>query len=127
MAQILVAAVIILFFLAKLFWQKQKGAVSTAEFIFWLAFWLASFILVLFLKQLDQLVASLGFSVSAIQVAVYLAIAVLFYFIFRLRLKLEKTEENLTRLNEALTKLSSPAPGPSSITPDPHPPARYDA
>lgn len=107
MAQLLVAAVIILFFLAKLFWQRRKGAVSTAEFIFWLVFWLASFALVLFLKQLDQLVASLGFSVSAIQVAVYLAIAVLFYFIFRVRLKLERLEENLTKINEAVTKNNS--------------------
>jgi len=104
MAQLLVAAIIILFFLAKLYWQKRKGAVSTGEFIFWFIFWLASFVLVLFLKQLDQLVASLGFSVSAIQVAVYLAIAVLFYFIFRVRLKLEKMDENLTKINEVVTK-----------------------
>lgn len=104
MAQILVAVIIIFFFLAKLFWQKRKAMVSTGEFVFWLIFWLASLVLILFLKQLDQFVASLGFSVSAIQVAVYLAIAVLFYFIFRLRLKLEKTEENLTKINEAITK-----------------------
>lgn len=104
MAQILVATIIIAFFLAKLYWQKHKGAVSTGEFVFWLFFWLASLVLVLFLKQLDHLVASFGFSVSAIQVAVYMAIAVLFYFIFRVRLKLEKMEENLTKLNEVLTR-----------------------
>ncbi|MFA6131749.1 MAG: DUF2304 family protein [Patescibacteria group bacterium] len=104
MAQLLVAAVIILFFLAKLYWQKRKGAVSTSEFIFWFVFWVASLVLVAFLKQLDQLVASFGFSVSAIQVAVYLAIAVLFYLIFRVRIKLEKIEENLTKINEAVTK-----------------------
>lgn len=104
MTQSLVAAIIILFFIAKLYWQKRKSAVSTGEFIFWLVFWLASLVLVLFLKQLDQLVASFGFSVSAIQVAVYLAIAVLFYFIFRVRLKLEKMEENLSKINEAVTK-----------------------
>lgn len=104
MIQMLVAATVILFFLAKLYWQKRKGAVSLGEFIFWLIFWLVTLVLVLFLKQLDRLVASLGFSVPAVQVAAYLAIAVLFYFIFRVRLKLEKIEENLTKINEVVTK-----------------------
>jgi hypothetical protein len=104
MLQLLVAALVIIFFIAKLGWQKHKGTVSTGEFIFWLVFWLVTLVLILFLKQLDRLVASLGFSVSAIQVAVYLAIAVLFYFIFRVRLKLEKIEENLTKINEVVTK-----------------------
>jgi len=104
MTQIIVAIFIICFFIGKLYSQKRKGTVSTGEFIFWLIFWLASLVLVLFLKQLDQLVASFGFSVSAIQVAVYLAIAVLFYFIFRVRLKLEKMDEDLTKINEVITK-----------------------
>ena len=107
MAQILVAVVMICFFLMKLYWQKRKGAVSSAEFIFWLVFWFGTLILVLLLKPLDRFVASLGFSVSAIQGAVYLAIAILFDFIFRLRLKLEKMEESLTKINEALTKTKS--------------------
>ncbi|MFH1089354.1 MAG: DUF2304 family protein [Candidatus Uhrbacteria bacterium] len=90
--------------MAKLGWQKHKKTISSGEFVFWLVFWLITLVLVFFLKQLDQLVSSLGFSVSAIQVAVYLAIAVLFYFIFRVRLKLEKIEENLTKINEVVTK-----------------------
>jgi len=104
MIQIIAAIFIICFFIGKLYGQKRKGTVSKGEFIFWLIFWLASLVLVLFLKQLDQLVASFGFSVSAIQVAVYLAIAVLFYLIFRVRLKLEKMDENLTKINEVVTK-----------------------
>jgi hypothetical protein len=104
MIQLSIAVIILLFFLAKLYWQKRKGAISLGEFIFWFIFWLASFVLILFLKQLDRLVASLGFSVSAIQVAAYLAIVVLFYFIFRLRLKLEKIEEALTKINEVVVK-----------------------
>lgn len=104
MLQIIVAVVVIIFFIAKLFWQKQRGSVSKNEFIFWLIFWSASLVLVLFLKPLDALVDSLGFSVPAIQVVVYLAIATLFYALFRVRLKLEKIEENLTKLNEEMTK-----------------------
>ncbi|MFH1253228.1 MAG: DUF2304 domain-containing protein [Candidatus Uhrbacteria bacterium] len=104
MIQLLVAILVIIFFITKLCWQKRQGVVSTGEFVFWLIFWLATLVLVLFLKQLDRLVASLGFSVPAIQVVAYLAIAVLFYFIFRVRLKLEKMEENLSKINEEVTK-----------------------
>jgi len=104
MTQIIAAIFIICFFIGKLYGQKRKGTVSTGEFIFWLCFWLGSLVLVLFLKQLDHLVASFGFSVSAIQVAVYLAIAVLFYLIFRVRLKLERLDENLTKINEEFAK-----------------------
>jgi len=105
MLQILIAALVIFFFIGKLFWQKKKKTISSGEFIFWLVFWLVTLILVLFIKQLDQITSRLGFSVSAIQVAVYLAIVFLFYLIFKVRLKLEKIEENLTKLNEALTKI----------------------
>lgn len=104
MIQLLFAVLFIIFFIAKLGWQKYKRTISTGEFVFWLIFWLVTLILTLFLKQLDQLVASLGFSVSAIQVAVYLAVAVLFYFIFRVRLKLERIEEDLTKINEVVAK-----------------------
>jgi len=104
MLQLFLAVLLIVFFIAKLGWQKYKKTISGSEFIFWLFFWLVTLVLILFLKQLDQFVASLGFSVSAIQVAVYLAVAVLFYFIFRVRLKLEKIEENLSKINEVVTK-----------------------
>lgn len=112
MFQVIFAVVVIVFFIFKLYWQKQKGAVSSGEFVFWLIFWLASLVLVLFLKPLDRLVASFGFSVSAIQVAAYLAIAVLFYFVFRVRLKLEKLDEDLTKINEVVSKNTKPSQKP---------------
>jgi len=102
MWQVIIAVVLIGFFLSRLFWQKRRGRLSKSEFIFWLIFWLAALALMLSLKWLDALVARLGFSGSGIQVLLYLAVACLFYFIFRLRLRLVKMDQDISRLVEHL-------------------------
>lgn len=98
MFQQLLALIVILFFLFRLFWQKQKKQIGANEFIFWLVFWVLAAVLIIALKQIDKLVARLGFSGSGIEILLYLGIAVLFYFIFRLRLKLEKMEKDITKI-----------------------------
>ena len=98
MLQQIIALVVILFFISRLFWQKRKKQIIASEFIFWLLFWGLAAVAILFLKNLDLLVASIGFSGSGIEVLLYLAIAILFYFIFRLRIKLEKIERNMTKI-----------------------------
>lgn len=100
MPQVIIAILIIAYFIAKLFWQQRKGVIPKNEFNFWLVFWVAGLILVLCLKQLDKFVALIGFSASAIQVLLYLSVAVLFYFIFRIRLRLDKMDENITKIVE---------------------------
>ncbi len=104
--QSLIAVIIVAWFLSRLFWQKKKGSVNKSEFVFWLIFWLLALALILSLKWLDQLVADLGFSSSAIQVLLYLAVAVLIYFIFRIRLRLAKMEKDISKIVEhlAITK-----------------------
>lgn len=109
MFQQIIALIIIAFFLARLFWRKQKKQIGANEFIFWLFFWLAAALAVISLKWLDRLVAALGFSGSGIEVLLYVAIAVLFYFIFRLRLRLEKMERDITKVvREIAINNSSP-------------------
>ncbi len=98
MFQQVIALIIIAFFLARLFWQKQKKQIAASDFIFWLIFWLLSAGAVIFLKWIDKLVADLGFSGSGIEVLLYLGVAILFYFIFRLRLRLEKIEQDITKI-----------------------------
>lgn len=98
MLQQILALIIIAFFLARLFWQKQKKQIGAGEFIFWLIFWLLVALAIIFLKWIDRLVADLGFSGSGIEVMLYIAVAILFYFIFRLRLRLEKIEKNITKI-----------------------------
>ncbi len=98
MFQKIIALIIIVLFLVRLFWQKNKKQIKANEFIFWLIFWLIVAVLIINLKLIDALVANLGFSGSGIDVLLYLAIAILFYFIFRLRLKMEKIEKDITEI-----------------------------
>ena len=98
MLQQTIALIIIAFFLARLYWQKQKNYIGMNEFLFWLVFWILSAVLIIALKFLDKFVAELGFSGSGIEVLLYLSVAVLFYFVFRLRLKLEKIEKDITKV-----------------------------
>ena len=98
MLQQTIALIIIASIIARLYWQKQKNYIGMNEFLFWLAFWILSAILIIALKFLDRFVADLGFSGSGIEVLLYLSVAVLFYFVFRLRLKLEKIEKDITKV-----------------------------
>lgn len=98
MFQQIIALIVIAFFLGRLFWQKQKKMLNASEFIFWFFFWLLAALIIVSLKWIDRLVASIGFSGSGIEVIIYLAVAILFYFIFRLRLRLEKIERDITKL-----------------------------
>ena len=98
MLQQILALIVIAFFLARLFWQKQKQQIAAGEMVFWFIFWLAAGAAVISLKTIDRLVAQLGFSGSGIQILIYLAIAILFYLLFRLRLRLAKLEQDLTKI-----------------------------
>ncbi|PIT95168.1 DUF2304 domain-containing protein [Candidatus Falkowbacteria bacterium CG10_big_fil_rev_8_21_14_0_10_38_22] len=98
MLQQIIALIIIAFFLARLLWQKQKKQIAVTEFIFWFLFWLLAASAIIFLKWLDKLVGSLGFSGSGIDTLLYLSIALLFYLIFKLRLKLSKIERDITKI-----------------------------
>lgn len=98
MTQQIIALIVIAFFLARLFWQKQKRQIGAGEFIFWLIFWLLAAGAVIILKWIDKLAADLGFSGSGIDILLYIAIVFLFYFIFKLRLRLEKIEKDITKI-----------------------------
>ncbi len=98
MLQQIVALIIIVFFLARLFWQKKKNLIGYNEFYFWLVFWGLSALAVVFLKYIDIAVAKLGFSGSGIEILLYIAVIALFYFIFKLRMKLEKIERDMTKV-----------------------------
>ncbi|MCX6795995.1 MAG: DUF2304 family protein [Candidatus Falkowbacteria bacterium] len=106
MLQQLLAIIIILFFLGRLFWQKKKNEISLVEFIFWLLFWLFAIFAIIFIRAIDKFVANLGFSSSGISVLFYLGTIILFYLILRLRLRLEKIEHSLTKIVRELTLIN---------------------
>ncbi|MFH0840356.1 MAG: DUF2304 family protein [bacterium] len=102
MFQEIIALIIIAFFLTKLIWQKKNKQIQKSEFVFWLFFWIIATVIILLIKQIDQLVASLGFTGSGIDVAFYLGVALLFYLIFRVRLKLAKIDKQITNVVEKI-------------------------
>ncbi len=103
MLQQILALIIIAFFLLRLFGQRKKKQINGNEFLLWLIFWLFALGAVIFIKQIDLLVAWLGFSGSAINILVYLAVLALIYQVFRMRLIIAKMEKNISTLNQALT------------------------
>jgi len=96
--QQIIAIVIIFFFIARVFNQKRHDDININEFRFWLVFWLASGVAILFLPVIDAFVFDLGFSASGIEFLLYLSVAILFYFIFRLRLRMARLEKDLTEI-----------------------------
>jgi len=98
MLQQLIAIILLVGFIYRLTQQFRKDLLPRNEFIFWLVFWSGSLLMVIFLKPLDALVNSLGFSGTAIEELFYFGTIILFYLIFRLRLRLANSEKRLARL-----------------------------
>ncbi|MCK5416070.1 DUF2304 family protein [Candidatus Parcubacteria bacterium] len=107
MFQQVIAVIIMIFFLSRLFLHKKRKKISTNEFLFWLIFWIFSFLAIIFIKKIDSLVANLGFSASGIDVLLYFGFVVLFYLIFRLRLKIEKMDRNITTIVREITLINN--------------------
>lgn len=106
MPQQIIALALIILFALKLFKQKKKNIITTNEFRFWLSFWVVSAMAIIFIKEIDQILKSLGFTASGINFLAYTSILILFYLIFRLRLKIVKIEKDITKIirDEALKK-----------------------
>jgi len=102
MWQQIIALIIILVFIWRLFIQKNKNQISKNEFTLWFVFWLLGAFAIVFIKQIDKLFETLGFSGPGINYLVYLAIISLFYLIFKLRLKIAKLEKQLTKITREI-------------------------
>jgi hypothetical protein len=98
MTQQILALIVIVFFISRLLMQKRKKQLSANEFVFWLIFWSVSALAIIFLKFIDRFVASLGFSGMGIDVLLYFSVVILFYLIFRIRIRLERVEQEITKI-----------------------------
>lgn len=102
MLQQLIALSIIALFVWRLMVQKKKKRVNQNEFIFWLSFWLLGALAIVFIRQIDALVISLGFSGAGINFLLYLTVITLFYLVFKLRLAIAKLDSNLTEITRSI-------------------------
>lgn len=103
MLQQIIALAIIAIFIVRLISQKRKQEIGQNEFLFWLFFWLAGSLAIIFIKQIDLLLSSLGFSGSGINFLFYLTVIILFYLVFKLRLSIAKMESNITKISRKIS------------------------
>ena len=103
MLQHAIALAFIAIFIWRLSQQKKKKQIGNNEFILWLAVWLIGALAIIFIRSLDKILVSLGFSGSGINFLLYLAVISLFYLVFKLRLKISKLEKDLTDLVREIT------------------------
>lgn len=87
----------IIFLLFKLTRQYQRKEINTQEFFVWFLFWVFAGIASFFVRALDPLAKYFGVS-RAIDLGVYVAIAILFYVVYRFFVHLERIEKNITLL-----------------------------
>ena len=73
MFQQAIALAFIAIFIWRLSLQKKKKQIGNNEFILWLAFWLTGALAIIFIRSLDKILVSLGFSGSGINFLLYLA------------------------------------------------------
>jgi hypothetical protein len=103
MWQQIIALILILFFLSNLIKQRKNRDLKKNEFILWLSFWSLGALAIIFIKELDKLVANLGFSGTGINLLLYLSLFTLFYLVFRLRLKIAKLDNQITKIVREIT------------------------
>jgi len=96
--QQIIALLIIIFLVYRLIVQKNKKEINANEFALWLSLWSIAALSIIFLKQIDYFLASLGLAASAINFLIYLSVLILFYFVFKMRLTIAKQDRELTKL-----------------------------
>lgn len=98
MFQQILALIIIALFLIRLIGQKKKNQINRSEFLLWLIFWILAGIAIVFIKEVDKVVAGLGFGKEGIDILFYVAVLFLFYLIFKIRLRQAKIEKEITKI-----------------------------
>ena len=94
--QILVT-VFIVFILLKLFLQKQKNKISPSAFSIWLFLWLVVLVVFWLPDSTSYLAGWLGIGRGA-DLVVYVSILLIFYMIFKIFIRLNKIEDEITRV-----------------------------
>jgi hypothetical protein len=98
----LIAVVFALFALSRVILRLKDGNLSRREFVFWTFIWIFLIIVAFFPDLFTTIAIKLGLQ-QGVNLLSSLAIIVLFYLIFRLYVKVENTEQQITRLVRELS------------------------
>lgn len=77
--------------------KRRSGAFGPKGMVFWILFWLAVVVAVLWPTSTQILADVIGIG-RGVDLVIYVAIVTLFYLIFKLHLKIEATSRDMTKL-----------------------------
>ncbi|MFW6014548.1 MAG: DUF2304 domain-containing protein [Candidatus Nanoarchaeia archaeon] len=92
-----------LFAISRSYIRLRDGGESVYEFIFWMIVWAGIVVIVLF-PSLTSIPAKVFNIQRGIDVFIYLGMIILFYSVYRIYAKIEKLEQELTKLTRKMAK-----------------------
>ena len=100
-----VGIVIALFSLLMVLIRFRKKQISLREFSLWGVFWIILVVFVLYPWLMSRLATLVGVG-RGVDVIVYLGLILLFYLVFKINVKMERIEQDITKIvkEEALRK-----------------------
>lgn len=97
----IVVVVFALFAISRSYLRIKNGAESIYEFIFWIIVWTSVVVIVIF-PQITSIPAKIFNIKRGIDVFVYLGMIVLFYSVYRIYSKIERLEQDLTKITRKM-------------------------
>jgi small membrane protein len=99
--QILIV-VFALFAISRTVWQFKRGSLTIAWLLFWIVFWLVAATVAVLPQTTDTVARFVGVGRGA-DAVIYFSLVALFYLVFRTYVKIEKTENEITKLVRKLS------------------------
>lgn len=93
----IIVSVLVLFFLSRVLLRLRDGEVSASEFIFWTLLWGAVLVVTFVPTLLSKFSQSVGIS-RGLDFFVPLSLVFLLYLVFRAYIKIERVEQDLTKV-----------------------------
>lgn len=81
----------------RLILKYRKNSLKTGEFVFWLLLWAAAALVAILPETTSFLARALGVG-RGVDLVIYISIIALFYAVFRIFVRLEKMEQDITRV-----------------------------
>jgi len=87
----------VLFAIVSVIKRKKEGLLGPKGTIFWIVFWLAALVAVLWPNALQVLAEYVGIG-RGVDLVIYVALVIVFYVLFKLNIKIEGLDRQLTKV-----------------------------
>src|SRR3989339_95684 len=88
---------IIALIVLRLIFKLKSGELTSQQFALWLVIWLVAIVVIGYPKITSQLASRVGVT-RGVDLVVYTSIILIFYILFRLLMRLNKIEDNITKI-----------------------------